>query len=354
MNKKIRILSIDGGGIRGIIPGMMLVSLEKKLQEKTNNPDARIPDYFDFVAGTSTGGILGCTLFCPEKDGSSKAKYTALDAVNLYLKNGSQIFKRTFFQSLKSLWGLRSYKFPTTNLEKALKQYLGGERLSSLLKPSAISSYYISDAQPFFFKQHRAKQHLDYDYLIKDVARGTSAAPTYFETADVTSLQNNTYALIDGGVYVNNPALCAYAEVRTMTYGELRPDLVDLDEATKKAHPAASDLVVFSLGTASSAKKYSYSQIKNWGVISWIKPLIGVMMSGVSQNVDYQLREIFNTTQTPEHYLRIEPNIYNANPAMDDGRPQNLKALRAAGEENARVYDQEIDRMAALLIEHHS
>lgn len=353
MNKKIRILSIDGGGIRGIIPGMILVALEKKLQEKSGNPNARIPDYFDFVAGTSTGGILGCALFYPEASGSNKAKYQAQDAVNLYLKNGSMIFKRTFWHNLRSLWGLLSYKFPTTNLEKALEQYLGEERLSSLLKPSAISSYYIADAQPFFFKQHRAKTSLDYDYLIKDVARGTSAAPTYFESADVKSLQNNTYTLIDGGVYVNNPSLCAYAEARTMTYDQLRPDVSDSAENVKNKRPSADDMVIFSLGTASSAQKYSYKEIKNWGIISWIKPLIGVMMSGVSQNVDYQLREIFKTTSTPDNYLRIEPNIYEANPAMDDGTPGNLQRLKEAGEKNAQIYNKELDRMADLLIFHH-
>ncbi|HCQ15803.1 MAG TPA: patatin, partial [Cryomorphaceae bacterium] len=290
MKRKIRILSIDGGGIRGIIPGMILVSLEKKLQEKTGNPNARIPDFFDFVAGTSTGGILGCALFYPESAGGTKARYQAMDAVNLYLKNGSMIFKRTFWHNVKSLWGILSYKFPTTNLEKALEQYLGEERLSSLLKPSAISSYYIADAQPFFFKQHLAKKDMDYDYLIKDVARGTSAAPTYFESADVKSLANNTYTLIDGGVYVNNPALCAYAETRTMTFEQLCPEVGD---ELKAKRPTADDMVIFSLGTASSAQKYSYKEIKNWGIVSWIKPLIGVMMSGVSQNVDYQLREIF-------------------------------------------------------------
>ncbi|HBF19009.1 MAG TPA: patatin, partial [Cryomorphaceae bacterium] len=200
----------------------------------------------------------------------------------------------------------------------------------------------------FFFKQHLAKKDMDYDYLIKDVARGTSAAPTYFESADVKSLANNTYTLIDGGVYVNNPALCAYAETRTMTFEQLCPEVGD---ELKAKRPTADDMVIFSLGTASSAQKYSYKEIKNWGIVSWIKPLIGVMMSGVSQNVDYQLREIFKTTPTPHHYLRIEPNIYSANPAMDDGSPGNLQKLKEAGEKNAQVYDRELDRMADLLIE---
>ena len=62
----MRILSIDGGGIRGILPGMLLVALEQKLQEVSENPTARIVDYFDLVAGTSTGAILCSAYVCPD------------------------------------------------------------------------------------------------------------------------------------------------------------------------------------------------------------------------------------------------------------------------------------------------
>ena len=91
----IKILTIDGGGIRGIIPGMVLVMLEDKLQKASKNPEARISDYFDFIAGTSTEGILTCLLLAPERENKKskrKARFSAKQAVELYLQNGKKIF----------------------------------------------------------------------------------------------------------------------------------------------------------------------------------------------------------------------------------------------------------------------
>ena len=92
MAQLTRILSIDGGGIRGIIPGQVLVSVEKKLQNRTNNKNARIADYFDFLAGTSTGGILTCVYLCPDRNDKTIPRFTAQEALNLYLEHGQDIF----------------------------------------------------------------------------------------------------------------------------------------------------------------------------------------------------------------------------------------------------------------------
>ena len=88
--KKVRILSIDGGGIRGILPGIVLVHLEEKLQEKTGNEDMRLADVFDLMAGTSTGGILTLTYLMPDEN--NRPKFTAQKAVDLYLEKGGKIF----------------------------------------------------------------------------------------------------------------------------------------------------------------------------------------------------------------------------------------------------------------------
>src|SRR5438309_1904674 len=101
--KKIKILSIDGGGIRGIIPGVILTYLEKRLQVLTGT-EQKIGDYFDLVACTSTGGILTCLYLMPGADG--KAKYSAQDAVQLYLKEGQQIFSKTGFERIVGLYDL--------------------------------------------------------------------------------------------------------------------------------------------------------------------------------------------------------------------------------------------------------
>src|SRR4051794_8458418 len=96
-----KILSIDGGGIRGIIPGQVLVALEKKLQEKTGK-ESRLADYFDFFAGTSTGGILTCICLCPSENDPTKARFSAQEAVNLYIENGDDIFNVPFWKKVVS------------------------------------------------------------------------------------------------------------------------------------------------------------------------------------------------------------------------------------------------------------
>src|SRR5690242_5324708 len=97
-----RILSIDGGGIRGLIPARILTVLEKKLQDAASDPTLRIGDCFDLIAGTSTGGILTCAYLVPEKGNPARPRYSAPDAVDLYLQNAAKIFDLSFWQRLKS------------------------------------------------------------------------------------------------------------------------------------------------------------------------------------------------------------------------------------------------------------
>src|SRR3954471_2747681 len=106
----MRILSIDGGGIRGIIPGQVLVALEQKLQRLSGKPELRIADAFDLIAGTSTGGILTCLYLCPDEK-TGKPKFTAAAAVDLYLQNGDNIFDVSVWKALGSVGGIADEKY---------------------------------------------------------------------------------------------------------------------------------------------------------------------------------------------------------------------------------------------------
>jgi patatin-like phospholipase/acyl hydrolase len=343
MNKKlIRILSIDGGGIRGILPGKILVALEEKLQKKDNNPDARVADYFDLIAGTSTGGILTCILLCPSETDSTKSKYSAAQAVELYIKNGTSIFSVPAWKKFQSFDGIRDEKYGSENIETVLNQYLHHLRLSQLIKPCLITAYDVKRSKPTFFRQHRAANRAAdgnqaYDFYLRDVARATSAAPTYFEVAMANSLSGVSYPLIDGGVFANNPALCAFAEA-TQYFSQ------DTDKLT------AQEMFIFSIGTASSSKSYEYDKVKNWGVIEWIKPVLDIMMDGVSKTIDYQLMQIYEAIGRSRQYVRINPVLNEAKSDMDDASPANLKALVADGIENAEKYDEVLDRVVEMLI----
>lgn len=336
--KLTRILSIDGGGIRGIIPGQILVSLEKKLKAFDNNPEAKIADYFDLIAGTSTGGILTCLYLTPSKDDKKKPRFSAQEAVDLYLERGDEIFDISFWHKIRSGGGITDEKYDEAELEEALKDYLGDLMLKDLIKPCLITSYDIKNRKAHFFKSHRAKTEKARNFKVREAARATSAAPTYFEVARVKSETNATFPLIDGGVFVNNPTLCAYAEARTNKFDSFRKN------------PTAAEMMILSLGTGNVDKPYYYKKAKDWGAIQWIVPIIDIMMSGVAETVDYQIRQIYDAVGKPKQYIRISPSLGEANSAMDDASMKNLNALKKAGEDCATENDKMLTEFAKLLI----
>lgn len=294
---------------------------------------------FDFMAGTSTGGILTLSYLTPNEDNRPKLK--AKEAVGLYLDRGDEIFDVSFWQKVKSGGGITDEKYDASELEEALEDTFQDTKLSELLKPCIISSYDIRNGKPHFFKQHRSSNEI-FNFKVKDVARATSAAPTYFETARIKNDIGTPFPLIDGGVFVNNPALVAYSEVRTMEF----PDLDHL--------PTAKDMMIVSIGTGSVSKKYEYKKAKDWGAIGWIKPIIEIMMAGNSQTVHYHLTQIYDTLDPDDKadYHRLEPKILTADSEMDNASVENLTKLKEDGLSyvSNRVVDEELDDIVEKLL----
>jgi len=338
-NKYCRILSIDGGGIRGIIPGLILTKLENKLQKFSGNKNSRLADYFDLIAGTSTGGILSCCYLLPDENNKNRPKFSAEEVVNLYFDHGETIFDRSLFHQIKSGGGLLDEKYPSKGLVEALTKYMGKTRLSDLIKPSLITAYDIERRKAHFFTQHDAQKN-GKNFLVCDVALSTAAAPTYFEATLIKDDLKEKYALIDGGVFANNPTLCAYAEARS---------LFRKPESTKGV--TAEDMLIFSLGTGNDEQTYSHQKAKNWGQAQWIKPVIDIMMSGVSETVDYQIRQIYEAIERPSNYLRVDaPLAKFVNPEMDDAGTENMLALRKQAKLVAKKFNDELDLFAEKLI----
>jgi len=333
----MRILSIDGGGIRGIIPGQVLVALEQKIQQLAKDPKLRIADVFDLIAGTSTGGILTCLYLCPGPRGK-RPRFTAAQAVDLYLQNGDDIFDVSIFHRIFSAGGTLEETYSAEPLERVLKEYFGDLRLGQLLKPCLITSYDITRrAAKFFNTADVAEEGAGRDFYVRDIARATSAAPTYFEPANIRALDMKVYPLIDGGVFANNPALCAYVEGF-----KLDPKL-DI-----------TDMKVLSLGTGAAEKPYEYSQARDWGKLGWALPVLDIMMSGVAETVDFQLRTLFAAAKRPEQYLRLQLDLAdypNVDSAMDNASERNMTALESAGKDLATTADAELTKFAKLLLQ---
>jgi patatin-like phospholipase/acyl hydrolase len=305
----VRILAIDGGGIRGIIPALVLCEVEKRTGKRT-------AQLFDLVAGTSTGGILACALTRP-------GALAADELVGLYAEEGPRIFHRDLVKRVLSVDGWIGERYDDDGLNAALERYLGGAYLREATTPVMVTAYDIHGRFAFFFRSSRAKRDPTYDFPLWQVARSTAAAPTYFEPWEATDVAGaRTYPLIDGGIYANNPAMCALAEL-----GHERVDLVA------------------SLGTGSQIRPYEYSKVRRWGQLAWARPLLDMVFDGLSDTVDFQVAGLL----AAGGYVRLQTALTIAKDDMDDASEQNLRDLREEGRKLVREKSAEIDDLCARL-----
>ncbi|MEA5498504.1 patatin-like phospholipase family protein [Limnoraphis robusta] len=345
MAKFTRILSIDGGGVRGLIPAKILIYVEQKLQEKTGNPQAKLAEYFDLLAGSSAGGILTSLYLCPDPNSPTKPMLSAEEVLQFYYEKSDQIFAKSFLHSLLNFGGFLNEKYSHYSFEKLLATFFGDLRLSQLLKPSLITAYEIEQRKAHFFTQHDARLDSRYDFLVRDVVRSTSAAPTFFEVAQIRSLKNEVYTFVDGGVFANNPALCAYAEVRHKFNRYF-----NLDERYESG-PTANEMVILSLGTGDVKRIYPYNKARNWGKIEWLIPLFDIIMTGVSETVDYQMKQIYDAIEKHSQYLRISPVLKGQDIfPIDNTSDVNLRSIVKLGQEQTEKYQNRLDDFIDLLL----
>ena len=308
MPHTFRILSIDGGGIRGLIPALVLAELERRTGRA-------VSDCFDLIAGTSTGGILALGLAMPGEGG--RPRYSAQDLAGLYLKEGARIFDESPWRRLTNPMGLRAAKYPSAGIEGVLAQYFGEASLKEALVEVLVTAYDIEKRDAFFYRRRRAREDARYDVPLRVAARGTSAAPTYFEPL-LVPWSGSRDVLVDGGVFANNPAMCAYAEAR---------------QTLAQAGGDPERVLLVSLGTGIHATPYRYEEAKGWGVAGWARPILDVIFDGVADTVDYQLRQLLPPGRDgAPRYLRFQTDLDAGLSEMDDASPEHLEGLRRAAE----------------------
>ena len=333
IESKIRVLSIDGGGIRGIIPARILQYIEEEIGRITGDKNARIGEYADMVAGTSTGGILACLYLAPVSSGSTRARYNAADALDLYMKHGNRIFKKNFWDTFSNftLW---NEKYKADNMQKLLNEYFEDLKLSDLIRPCVISSYDFSKRRATFFNSSDGRKFNGdiKNFYLKNITRSTSAAPTYFEPAQIKSLGGGEFNLIDGGVFVNNPAMCAYSEARNTEFSK-DPYMNSGFSLPKPDKPSAKQMFHLSIGTGSETRKFKFEKLKDAGLVEWLPVIIDIMMSGNSETVDYHLKKMYDTLDAGDRddYIRLSPSLSSAKADMDNATPKNLERLHEAG-----------------------
>ncbi|KAG6387910.1 hypothetical protein SASPL_153105 [Salvia splendens] len=326
--KLTTILSIDGGGIRGVIPAKILEFLESELQ-KLDGEDARIADYFDVIAGTSTGGLVTAMLTAP--DANNRPIYAAKDIAPFYVQHGPKIFPERC-GLLGSVAALVGPKYDGKYLQGLTREILGQTRLHQTLTNVVIPSFDINYMQPTIFSSYQVKNLGYKDALLSDICIATSAAPTYFPPHSFTNADDSgrswDFNLIDGGLAANNPTLVAMSEVVSRS-----DDLFPTDPLN------CTNVLVISLGTGSAKKEdYTAKMASKWGVLGWLlqrnsTPIIDIYNQASAHMVDYFLSTVFHAQTCQQNYLRIQAeNLTGDSSSVDIATKENLLNLVGIGE----------------------
>ncbi len=331
------ILAIDGGGIRGLVPALILAELERRLQARGKT--APLHAYFDMVAGTSTGGIIAAGLTAPGRNDPSKPAMSAGSLVKLYHDEGETIFAKDRFRGLREAFRrlnpapLLQEKYDAAPLEGLLSHHLGDAVLSEALTNVVITAYDIEARRTHFMLGGPELGQGAGDFFFKDAARATSAAPTYFEPKRLSDIRTGrAHVLVDGGVFANQPSICAYAEARA-----LWPDV---------------EMELLSLGTGYQTRRFDYDDAKDWGPLNWISPghgspIISILMHGQAHSANWQMDQFLGKAYTRLDAAMI-PGLGNDD--MDDASAENLTELTALAKQIIHGNSAELDAWADKLV----
>ena len=359
-----RILSVDGGGIRGVIPALLLERLEALLADALAAAPSetarrwqgigspRIADCFHLIAGTSTGGLLAAGLTSTGPDG--RPKLTAAEAANVYTTHGPAIFHSSVILKIKQGFGLTAPKYPLAQLRTALEDpaVLGDGLLKDARTDVLILSFDTSIPGLRYFTRWgqpgAGSTPTTPSETMVEVALATAAAPTYFDPEVLGSSR-----LIDGGVYAGNPALAAIT--------------VALRRTTAPVVRAPRELFMVSLGTGAWSSPLDYG---GGGIIGWLQPrtggeaLLEAMLGGSGDFANEAAHMLLNgeapvqdtwEPSLPSAHAGGGPQLWRYQPplpepfALDD--VSKLPQLKRIGEELADRYADELARLAGQLID---
>ena len=337
---EVRILAIDGGGIRGLIPAIVLQHIEATAGKP-------ISELFHMIAGTSTGSILATGL---SADGSGQPVADATRLRWLYENRGGRIFRRNLWKRIESVGGLLGEKYDSRYLREEVEAVVGSKWLSDIETDLIVTSYDLEKRRPNFFKSWRARGEMldflpefsengetaeDRDFKLVDVLVAAAAVPAFFEPVSAFSRSGKDTCLVDGGVFANNPAMCGYS-------------------AAKRIYNNSHDIFLVSLGTGKLERPIDCDDAKDWGLVEWVRPILEVVFDGVSDVANYHLRLLLD-----ESFQRLQIGLEDRgiggppapNDDFDDASDENIARLVARGElllaESAVQVQAVVDRLTA-------
>ena len=310
------ILCIDGGGMRGIVPVVMLQHLEKAIRDAGGTGD--IATYFDFIAGTSTGGLISLALTCGSSiphekldDGSEQINLDAL--LENYMTMGN-----TIFQANTSIFGLRqivSDKYNSSGIQSLTQKWFGVKPMGSAKVPTMIMSYDVYAGRPQMIRSYMD----EIGYPVWVAARATSAAPTFFSPCEYGGK-----LLVDGGVIANNPVTYAYFEA-------------------KKLYPTCSKFHILSLSTGGTFHTMKKESTK--GLMNWADQISALFDTAQKRTADMVLENMPDV-----EYIRIDDPLSEA-VKMDETSPSVLRYMKEEAENNALKCADTLKKYAEMLTE---
>ncbi|KAL3500282.1 hypothetical protein ACH5RR_039375 [Cinchona calisaya] len=370
----VTILSIDGGGVRGIIPATILEFLETELKN-IDGRDARIADYFDIISGTSTGGLITAILTTPNDDHENRRPlFTAQEVVEFYLKESPYVFPQRLEKRLTTTalyeasntnitiittlfhwfrWaaeklGLPKFlskyldrfeeaflhpKYDGKYLHDKIKTMMGAKRLRDTLTNVVIPAYDVLRFQPRVFSTRNARIQNSTNFKLSDVCISTSAAPTYFPPYLFT--HNYTkFSMVDGGLAANNPTVLAIREA-------VLDDCKKRIAISSEGNVDFSKFIVLSLGTGASSDKVDIWDPEDWGILAWLgapsfstTPIIEALMTANDEMVDVYMSLILRALgiNPLKNYLRIQDEgLDRKDTSLDNSDPKHLQELVELG-----------------------
>jgi patatin-like phospholipase/acyl hydrolase len=315
----LRVLSIDGGGIRGLLPATLVAEIEARAGKPAH-------ELFDLMVGTSIGGTTVLGLTAPEREDRRKARYSASEIVAFFAEAAPRIFSTSVPRRLRTGDSLLHQKYPNELLDEVLEDLFGDTLMAAALAPTMVTSYDTERRRPLMFKSEKAKSEAGWNLLMRIVARAAVAAPTFFEPVRLETATGEQQTCIDAGLYANNPAMCAYAEAR------------------KRVPP--EEVFMVSIGTGAPTRPLPYEEVRTWGLAHWGRLFLDLTFDGINHAVDHQLQHLLR----PHAYHRLQAYLGDKHLRLDDVAPTNLQAMRDAAAKLIAERDSDLDAICEQLL----
>lgn len=285
-------------------------------------------DWFHLLAGTSSGAMTVCGLALPQS-------YTPEHIVDLYRTDGISIFPRDRYTAFRRVRQAVAEKYDAAPFERLLKDLYAEYRVSDCPASLFLTAYDAEQRVPFFFK-HRVDRSgrvsgEHNDYLVRDAVRASTAAPTFFTPLRLVDDDGTSHTLVDGAMVANNPALSAYIEAR-------------------KLYPHVRNVVVVSLGTGKTGRRYTYEQVRKWGYVDWISPAHGVPLASMSWSAQSTAISHYLDKLPGVTYYRFNPPLLPGADEIDNTTERNIMYLQDTATEFIKSESERLHHVAKRLL----